>query len=140
MRPAFLLLPLISLFALSAFAEERREVVPLYGTVLGVEEGPRSAPPATGIPPRDRPIPTQTRRPGSLPVTATPRRGMDMAAVERQFGVPNNKDPAVGDPPISRWDYDGFSVFFEHQLVLHSVVPASQLDIQHRDQLISTTP
>jgi len=29
---------------------------------------------------------------------------------------------AVGDPPISRWEYNGFSVYFEHDLALHSVI------------------
>jgi len=51
-----------------------------------------------------------------------PVRGMTMAEVERRFGPPKARHPAVGDPPITRWDYDGFSVYFEHQYVLHSVV------------------
>ncbi|HHQ41950.1 MAG TPA: hypothetical protein ENK20_06635 [Chromatiales bacterium] len=51
-----------------------------------------------------------------------PVRGMTMAEVERRFGAPKVKHPPVGDPPITRWDYDRFSVFFEHQYVLHSVV------------------
>jgi hypothetical protein len=28
----------------------------------------------------------------------------------------------VGDPPISRWVYDHFTVYFEYDKVLHSVV------------------
>lgn len=51
-----------------------------------------------------------------------PTRGMTMDAVENQFGAPREKHPAVGQPPITRWDYDNFSVFFEHQYVLHAVV------------------
>ena len=51
-----------------------------------------------------------------------PTRGMTMHQVESQFGAPSEKHPAVGQPPITRWDYDTFSVFFEHELVLHSVV------------------
>ncbi len=51
-----------------------------------------------------------------------PVRGMTMAQVEVRFGPPKTRHPAVGDPPITRWDYDGFSVYFEHQYVLHSVV------------------
>jgi len=50
-----------------------------------------------------------------------PTRGMTMSEVESQFGAPREKYPAVGQPPITRWDYDNFSVFFEHQHVLHSV-------------------
>jgi hypothetical protein len=45
-----------------------------------------------------------------------------MSQVRAQFGDPLTEVPAVGDPPISRWDYDGFSVFFEYDLALHSVV------------------
>jgi hypothetical protein len=50
-----------------------------------------------------------------------PTRGMTMSQVESQFGAPREKYPAVGQPPITRWDYDNFSVFFEHQYVLHAV-------------------
>ncbi|MBL4761989.1 MAG: hypothetical protein JKY93_04735 [Gammaproteobacteria bacterium] len=50
-----------------------------------------------------------------------PTRGMNMLATEEQFGAPINKTEAVGEPPISRWEYDGFTVYFEHQYVLHSV-------------------
>ena len=51
-----------------------------------------------------------------------PTRGMTMNQVENRFGAPREKYPAVGRPPITRWDYDNFSVFFEHQYVLHAVV------------------
>ena len=51
-----------------------------------------------------------------------PARGMSMSQVENQFGPPREKYPAVGQPPITRWDYDNYSVFFEYQHVLHSVV------------------
>ena len=51
-----------------------------------------------------------------------PTLGMTMRQVESQYGVPIEKFPAVGNPPITRWDYDRFSVFFENEHVLHSVV------------------
>jgi hypothetical protein len=51
-----------------------------------------------------------------------PTRGMSMDKVEAKFGAPTNRVPAVGDPPITRWEYPGFVVYFEHNLVLHSVV------------------
>jgi hypothetical protein len=62
---------------------------------------------------------------------ARPMRGMHMAQVEQQFGAPTTKHPAVGGgsphrPPITRWDYPTFSVFFEHDIVLHSVVTGDQ--------------
>ena len=50
-----------------------------------------------------------------------PQRGMTMETVEARFGQPSAKRAAVGEPPITRWDYPGFSVFFEHQIVLHAV-------------------
>jgi hypothetical protein len=53
---------------------------------------------------------------------ATPRNGLSMSQVEARYGAPASKHGAVGDPPITRWDYPGYSVFFEYQTVLHSVV------------------
>jgi len=51
-----------------------------------------------------------------------PRRGMSMENVEARFGQPTNRIAAVGEPPISRWEYPGFIVYFEHDLVLHAAV------------------
>lgn len=51
-----------------------------------------------------------------------PARGMSMSAVERRFGPPANRHATVGQPPITRWDYAGFAVFFEHDKVIHAVV------------------
>lgn len=50
-----------------------------------------------------------------------PGRGMSKAEVRAQFGQPRHTRPAVGQPPITRWDYDGFSVYFENDTTLHSV-------------------
>ena len=52
----------------------------------------------------------------------TPRKASNMTQVRQQYGEPASQHAAVGEPPITRWDYAGFSVFFEHDLVLHSVV------------------
>jgi len=52
---------------------------------------------------------------------ATPARGMSMEQVAAKFGEPTTKVPAVGKPPISRWEYSGFIVYFEHEHVIHSV-------------------
>jgi hypothetical protein len=52
---------------------------------------------------------------------ATPTRGMSMDQVATKFGAPVAKVPAVGKPPISRWEYPGFIVYFEHEHVIHSV-------------------
>lgn len=53
---------------------------------------------------------------------ARPARGSTMAAVERKFGAPVARHPTVGAPPITRWDYAGFAVFFEGDRVIHAVV------------------
>lgn len=51
-----------------------------------------------------------------------PSRGMTQASVEARFGSPVQKVAAVGDPPISRWVYPGFTVYFEYDRVIHAVV------------------
>ena len=51
-----------------------------------------------------------------------PTRGMTMDRVKRQFGDPSSAHPRVGEPPITRWDYPEYSVFFEYQHVLTSVI------------------
>ena len=50
-----------------------------------------------------------------------PSRGATMTAVEQRFGAPASKHAAVGRPPITRWDYTRFSVFFENDRVIHAV-------------------
>ena len=51
-----------------------------------------------------------------------PTRGMTMRQVEGRFGAPAKIRAAVGQPPITRWEYAGFIVVFEHDRVLHAVV------------------
>jgi hypothetical protein len=64
----------------------------------------------------------------SVPGIDTPRAGMNMESVRAKYGNPVREHPAVSttggplQPPITRWDYNGYSVFFEHDVVLHSVV------------------
>ena len=58
---------------------------------------------------------------------ATPTRGMTMSQVAAKFGAPVTKLPAVGKPPISRWEYPGFVVYFESNFVIDSVVPNGQV-------------
>ncbi|HEY0942695.1 MAG TPA: hypothetical protein VGE08_21585 [Steroidobacter sp.] len=50
-----------------------------------------------------------------------PSRGMSMEKVEATFGAPTQRAAPVGEPPITRWEYPGFVVYFEHQLVIHTV-------------------
>ncbi len=50
-----------------------------------------------------------------------PKRGVTMNQVEAKFGAPVARHPTVGAPPITRWDYPSFSVFFEHDRVIDAV-------------------
>lgn len=50
-----------------------------------------------------------------------PRSGMSMDQVKAKFGVANNELDAVGEPPITRWVYNDFTVYYEHHLVIHAV-------------------
>ena len=64
----------------------------------------------------------------SAPAVEAPRTGLSMANVRSSFGNPVTEHPAVSTsgnphhPPSTRWDYNDFSVFFEHDKVVHSVV------------------
>jgi hypothetical protein len=51
-----------------------------------------------------------------------PARGMPKTQVEAKYGAPASRTEAVGQPPISRWDYPGMIVFFEHDHVVHAVL------------------
>ena len=45
-----------------------------------------------------------------------------MDTVKAQYGEPTEAKPAVGDPPITRWVYPGYTVYFEYQHVIDVVV------------------
>lgn len=62
-----------------------------------------------------------------------PKRGLTMTQVEKRFGTPERKLPVRGggsrlQPPIHRWVYPGYIVYFERNIVIHSVAnaPAGQ--------------
>ena len=58
-----------------------------------------------------------------------PKNGKSKAEIESKYGVPEQKHGAVGDPPISRWEYPTYSVYFEYDLVLFSVLhPGNVID------------
>jgi hypothetical protein len=59
-----------------------------------------------------------------------PTSGMSMDSVEAKYGAPTRRVPAVGgasaaQPPITRWEYPGFVVYFENNRVVHTVVTPS---------------
>ncbi len=51
-----------------------------------------------------------------------PTRGTTQASVESKYGSPTSVTAPVGDPPITRWEYTDFVVFFEYDRVIHAVL------------------
>jgi hypothetical protein len=65
------------------------------------------------------------------PQSDVPKRGLTMDEVEKHFGAPVTRHPTVGgssphQPPITRWDYNGFSVVFEGNRVIDAVVTRAE--------------
>ncbi len=59
-----------------------------------------------------------------------PSRGMNQLQVLELYGEPALRNAPVGQPPISSWDYNNFSVFFEGEYVLHTVNHSSRQSAQ----------
>ena len=66
-------------------------------------------------------VPIGTQTPESQQI-ARPTTGTTKAQVKSQFGEPLKENPAKGKPPISNWEYAAFTVYFENDHVIHSVV------------------
>lgn len=49
------------------------------------------------------------------------KAGVTMDTVRQRLGEPVRTVPAVGDPPITRWVYDDYTVYFEYNRVIHAV-------------------
>jgi len=64
-----------------------------------------------------------------------PPHGMLMPRVRAAWGEPALVHDSVGQPPITRWDYPQFSVYFEHDHVVHAVAHHRRADAPvSRDQ------
>ena len=50
-----------------------------------------------------------------------PARGISKDAVISKYGEPDSTDGPTGDPPIYYWEYPDFTVYFEHEHVIHTV-------------------
>lgn len=64
-----------------------------------------------------------------------PTRGSSMAQVESKFGAPAQKFAAIAgpgprrnNPPITRWQYANFNVYFEYNHVVDAVMIKSNPD------------
>ena len=55
-------------------------------------------------------------------VIERPVKGSSKARVQELYGNPLQAFQAIGEPPISRWVFDRFTVYFEYDHVVHSVV------------------
>lgn len=62
--------------------------------------------------------------------TDIPSKGMTQDQVRNNFGEPSETKAAVGQPPISRWDYQNYSVYFENNYVIHSFLHGQKLKPQ----------
>lgn len=51
-----------------------------------------------------------------------PSNGLTQAEVIQRYGEPLERRSPVGDPPITRWVFDDYSVYFEYDTVLESVL------------------
>ena len=51
-----------------------------------------------------------------------PVNGMSKDDVRARFGEPAQIHDAIGDPPITQWAYDTWSVYFEYKVVLFTVL------------------
>ncbi|MCK4743773.1 MAG: hypothetical protein KAT25_08140 [Sulfuriflexus sp.] len=49
-----------------------------------------------------------------------PERGMQMQQVETNYGSPLSINDAVGEPPITSWVYEKYTVYFEGEYVIHA--------------------
>ena len=50
-----------------------------------------------------------------------PVRGATMDGVANQLGQPQQKLDPVGQPPITRWVYTDYTLYFEYDRLLHAV-------------------
>ena len=55
-----------------------------------------------------------------------PVKGMTDKDVVAKFGEPLSWSEAVGTPPISKWVYPEYTVYFEANYVIHTVMNPSQ--------------
>lgn len=67
-----------------------------------------------------------------------PTTGMTTEQVKNHFGEPKVMGAAVGEPPISMWRYAGFTVYFEYDRVIHSVLAPNTSEAESTTQAESS--
>lgn len=88
--------------------------------------------------------PAETRAPATT-LPAMPARGTLMQTVRQQLGEPLKRYTPVGGgtpqhPPITRWDYAGYSIFFENGHVIHTVIEGQPAPLHNIEQLKTAQP
>lgn len=63
-----------------------------------------------------------------------PKVGMNMEKVKVMFGAPLQINEPTGNPPISKWKYADFTVYFEGEYVIHSVLHPLELEKNSNEQ------
>ena len=95
----------------------RQRSAPMVGAVLFALATGSYAPAGAEV----IPIPVGQQAP-ELRDLPRPTRGMSQDAVLTRFGEPLSLTRPVGQPPISKWHYADFTVYFESSVVIHSVL------------------
>jgi hypothetical protein len=90
----------------------------IYATALALLSAGISLPAAADV----LQMPGDSSPMGESRAMEIPVRGMSKDQVRAMFGQPKEALPPVGDPPITRWVYDGYTVYFEYSYVIQSVV------------------
>ncbi|GAA3950465.1 hypothetical protein GCM10022278_06950 [Allohahella marinimesophila] len=67
-------------------------------------------------------VATQMQKQKSAHSGKLPEPGLAQDSVQREFGEPVRVRGPVGDPAITIWEYPGYSVFFENNTVIHTVL------------------
>ena len=65
--------------------------------------------------------PTEENQAQLQAILNLPDKGVTKDSVDKTYGHPKQTIPPVGHPPIERWIYDEFTVYFENQTEIHSV-------------------
>lgn len=117
-----------------------RKTFYVMAMTLATSAGSALLSPMAGAETLEVPAETAATAASSAAPVRTPQRGDSQAAVLRAFGEPQLRHPVAGggsrrQPPINRWDYAGFSVFFERTTVVDVVIKDQPAPLSHVEEL-----
>jgi hypothetical protein len=67
-------------------------------------------------------VPIATQAEDLKGIMPTPRQGDSMVTVQEKWGQEISRSEAVGEPPITKLEYQDFFVYFENETVIHTVI------------------